>query len=231
MASLARGHFAVPVQQPLQMLDDGIEGTVGLIGGTVQRQARHALRHYPLGQHPHQARLANARLATEQHHLAQAVPGLRPALPQQRHIRLPAHQRSKSSNCGHVQATLRGAFPHHLGTRTGVSMPLRVCGPEILADKVPLHQAGGRVTEHHRVGLCQALEAGGQVRRVAQRQVFVPPPTAHLPHHHEPGVDADPHRQPDPLVLAQPRIERLHGLHSSSPVRTARWASSSCACG
>ena len=205
-------YIAVPVQQPLQVVDDGIESAVGMVRGTVQRQARCPLRHHALGQGAHQARFANPRLAAEQHHLAQAVAGLRPALQQQRDLRLPAHQGGEPASGGHVQATLRGTFPHHLRHPHRGVHALERLHPEVLADKVPLHQAGGRVTEHHRIRLRQALEARGQVRRLPQRQVFVPPPAAHLPHHHEPGVDPDPHGQPDALVLAQPGVEYPQGL-------------------
>ena len=203
-------HVAVPVQQPLQMVDDRIQGAVGMVRGTVQRQARCPLRHHALGQHPHQTRFANPRLAAEQHHLAPAVAGLRPALPQQRHLCLPAHQRGEPAGGGHIQATLRRTFPHHLDNPYRRVNALERLHPPVLADKVPLHQAGGGVTEHHRVGRGQALETRGQVRGVAQGQVFVPSTAAHLPHHDEPGVDPDPHREPDSLVLDEPRIERPH---------------------
>ena len=47
-------------------------------------------------QHLHEARFADARFAAEQHHLPEAVLDLRPALPQQRHFRLPAHERGQA---------------------------------------------------------------------------------------------------------------------------------------
>ena len=52
-----------------------------------------------LRQHLHQARFADARFATEQHHLPEAVLDLRPALPQQRDFLLPAHQRRQPGGC------------------------------------------------------------------------------------------------------------------------------------
>ena len=73
--------LAVPVQQPLEVLNDRIEGTVGVIGGTAQRQPWRSLVHHTLGEHTHQARFANARLAAEQHHLAQPVAGSAPSAP------------------------------------------------------------------------------------------------------------------------------------------------------
>ena len=205
----------MPVQQPVQVVDDRIEGAVGMVRGTVQRQARRALSHHTLGQRAHQARFANPRLAAEQHHLAQTVAGLGPALQQQRHLRLPAHQGGEPAGGGHVQATLRGAFPHHLGDPHRRVNALERMHPPVLADKVPLHQASGGLTEHHRIRLCQALQAGGQVRRVAQGQAFAPVATADVAHHHRPGMDTQAHGQVHPLVLDQPRVQHRHGLYNA----------------
>ena len=70
----------------------GIEGALLVIGGTAKHQACGALADDTLAQHLHQARFANARLATEQHHLAPAVLAVRPALQEQQHFGLAPHQ-------------------------------------------------------------------------------------------------------------------------------------------
>lgn len=85
-------------------------------------------------------------------------------------------------------------------------------GPEIVTGKVPVHQAGGGLTDHHCVGRGQPLETGGQVGRVPEGQVFVPPTAAHLTDYHQPGVDADPHRQADARVSQQAERQRRHRL-------------------
>src|SRR5207302_10441341 len=72
--------IAVPLQEPLEMLDHGIESAVGVIRGTVQRQPWRALVRYTFSEHAHQAGFANTRLAAEPDHLAQSVTTLRPAL-------------------------------------------------------------------------------------------------------------------------------------------------------
>ena len=90
--------------------------------------------------------------------------------------------------------------------------PLEGMGAEIVAGKVPLYQAGGGITDHDCVGRGQPLETGGQVGRVPEGQVFVPPAAAHLADHHPPGVDADPHRQADARVPQQAGRQRPHRL-------------------
>ena len=197
------------------MLDDGIERAVGVIRRAAHRRPWGMRLHHLLGEHADQAGLANPRLAAEHHHLPQPLGALRPALPQQRHLRLAAHQRGEASGPGHVQATLRRTLSQHLGDVHWRLQPLEGMGAEIVAGKVPVHQAGGGLTDHHRVGRGQPLETGGQVGRVPQGQVFVPPAAAHLADHHQPGVDADPHRQADARVPQQAGRQRPHRLQNA----------------
>ena len=65
------------------MLDEGVEGAVLVIGRTaVFNSYGSRLRDYML-EFLDEARFADARLATEQNHLACAVLGLRPPFPQE----------------------------------------------------------------------------------------------------------------------------------------------------
>ena len=96
--------------------------------------------------------------------------------------------------------------------------------------RTPEQLKGGR-TDHQRIGRRDALQAGGQIGGLAQRQLFLPGTTSYLPHDDQAGVDAQARRQALPLLL-QMRIELSHGFdRPESPARTARWASSSCAKG
>ena len=176
------------------MLDDGIERAVGVIRRAAQRRPWGVRFHHLLGEHADQAGLANTCLAAEHHHLSQPLGALPPALPQQPHFRLAAHQRGEARGPRHVQTTLRSAFAHDLIDVHWRIETLEDMGPQIVAGKVPVHQAGGGITDHYRVGLGKPLEPGGQVGRVPEGQVFVSAATAHLADHHQPGVDADPHR-------------------------------------
>jgi hypothetical protein len=44
--------------------------------------------------------------------------------------------------------------------------------------------------------------------------MLVPPASAHLSHHHRPGVDARPHREPNAFLSFQARVQHLHGLNN-----------------
>jgi hypothetical protein len=70
----------VKLQEPLQMLNNGIEGTILVIGRAAKFDASGTLDQDLLFEHLHQARFANARLPTEQHHLPCTLLGLRPPL-------------------------------------------------------------------------------------------------------------------------------------------------------
>src|SRR4029450_5416048 len=105
--------MTVPLQEWLEMLDNGRESAVGVIRGTAQRQPWCALVRDTLGEHTHQTGFANTRFAAEQNHLAQPVSTLRPALSQQPYLVLPAYQRCQPGSSNHVEATLGGAFFYH----------------------------------------------------------------------------------------------------------------------
>ena len=79
-----------------------------------RRQPRLGLGGDMFLQHLHQARFANARFAAEQHHLPHAVLDLRPALPQQPHFLLPAHQGGQTGAHSRFQATAGRGLRQHL---------------------------------------------------------------------------------------------------------------------
>jgi hypothetical protein len=85
--------------------------------------------------------------------------------------------------------------------------------PEHVADEIALDQLLRRRADDHGIGRCQPLEAGGNIRRVAQGELFLPSAATHLPHDDKPGVDAHAHRQADPVPLSQTAVEDVHGLH------------------
>ena len=86
-----------------------------------------------------------------------------------------------------------------------------------LAGKEPLDQPQGGGTDHYRVGRCQSLQPGGNVGRVAQSQLLLPPATAHGAHYYRPGMHANPHRQPHAAFLLQADVQRSHSLHDAQP--------------
>ena len=58
------------------------------------------------------------------------------------------------------------------------------------------------------------MQAGRNIGRLTQRELFLAAATAHLAHDHQPRVDADAHGQLHPFVLCQTGIERSQRLHN-----------------
>ena len=79
----------------LQMLDDRVEGGVPVIWGTLIAQPQMRMRSDVTAQFMKDARLADAGLAAQQHHLAFTVARLFPATLEQRNLLLAAHKRRK----------------------------------------------------------------------------------------------------------------------------------------
>src|SRR5262245_52426435 len=97
-----------------------------------------ALASHTLAECLYQTRFTDAGLAAQQHHLAPTFLALPPALEQQRHFRLTAHQGREAAGLRHLQATLRRTFPQdtiHLERRSQALE--RVC-PQVLTRKVSL---------------------------------------------------------------------------------------------
>ena len=184
---------AVPVQDPLQMLDHREEGALLVIGGTTKYQACGALAEGVLTQHLHQARFANARLPTEQHHLAPAVLAVCPALQEQHDFGLAPHQGRQAARTSDVQAALRRTFPQHPIHLHRRRDPFEVMSPQLLSGKIPTYQAEGGRTDHDRIRRCQSLEAGRQIGRLPQRQLFLAAAAPDLAHDHQAGVDPHPY--------------------------------------
>jgi len=79
-------------------------------------------------------------------------------------------------------------------------------------------------------GVASPWRARGNIRGVAQRELFLRPP--HHFSHYEPG-GVDPHAAPqaDTIARSQRRLSVAMASTMSKPVRTARGASTSCAWG
>ena len=152
---------ALPVQDPLQVVDHRVEGTVLVIGGTAKHHARGALAADPLAQHLHQARFANARLATAAAPPGPCRPGSAPSAPgaaatsDSRPTRgvKPLGPATSRRLCAALSPSMRYTW-------TGAATPLRLWAPRSWARKVAPHQAEGGGTDHDRIRRRQPLEAG-----------------------------------------------------------------------
>ena len=137
---------------------------------------------------------------------------LRPALPQQADFGLPPHQRGEAPRAGHVQATLRPALPHHTIHLEGRVHTLERVGAQIVADKIALHQLLRRGADDHGIGGRQPLEAGRNVRRLAQGELFRRPPPPISPTTTRPVWIPTRTASRTPCCCSRRRGERSHGL-------------------
>src|SRR5712691_4467145 len=197
------------------MVDHRVQHTLLMLGGTVQHHRRGARAEYPLAQHLHQAGFANAGFTAQEHDLTRPVLAMRPALQEQRHFRVTAHQGREAGSARHVQATLRRTLPQDTIDLERCRQALERVGTEIVAGKVALYKPEGRWTDDDRIRRRQPLNTGGDVGGFTHRELLLAAPTAHLAHDHHPGVDADADRQLHPIVLRQTGIERSHGFHNT----------------
>ena len=74
-----RRFVAAEFQRPFEVVDDRREGAVHIVGRALETQGLHALRLEPLAQRAKDAALSDPRFTRQQHHLAFAIPRLRPA--------------------------------------------------------------------------------------------------------------------------------------------------------
>ena len=136
------------------MVDDRIQGTVLVIGRAAKLNARRAFVRDLLFELLHQPGFANARLATQQHHLTCALFGLLPALA----ATVPVLRSRPTSGVKPVlTATSKrlcaALSPHDSIQRHGSGDAFERLWPQVLTLKQALHQPMRRRTDHHRVGL------------------------------------------------------------------------------
>jgi len=102
------------LEEALQVVDDGIQRTVLVIGGAAKLKARHPRVRELLCELLHKPGFANPGLTAEQHHLAFALPGFFPPFPQYSHFVPTPDEGRQAGADGHLKATLRRALPHDL---------------------------------------------------------------------------------------------------------------------
>ena len=188
-----------------------------MIRGATKRQACRACALRPLGHHLHQPGFANARVATEQHPLALPGCALRPALQQQCHVLFAADERREPAGGCNVEPRLCAAFPTHAIERHRGGDPLEGLWTQRVHRDIPLDQAVGRLADQHRIRRRQPLEPGSHVGNLPQRQLLLPPGTAHHAHHHQPRVNAHPDGQAQAQVPLQAGIQWFHGRQQPQP--------------
>ena len=147
----------------------------------------------PSAQLAHEARLADAGLAREQHHLPLAVRGLPPAAEQQGNLLLATDQRREARGLARLEAAFRTtfAFDPPGGERLGEA-------PQALRAEVgQLEQAAQeparRLADDHAARLRERLEPCREVRRLADHRLLLRRALAdQIADHHEARRDPDP---------------------------------------
>ncbi len=222
--ALDGGVQPVVVQQPVQPLAPGVLAVAALeagrardlVGDRLQRgvamggaaipgHLRGAGLRCVAAQFGHQPRLADARLARHQHHLAGPGLGSGPAGQHLRHVGLPADQRRAGVRPGgHRRRLERLEDLHHAGEALQLVAAQRAVGHGTAGDAL----CG--VADHHAVRRRHAEQPGGEVRRLSHDAGAAAAGGCQLAHHHQAGGDAHPQLQPHTRQL-QPRHRIAQG--------------------
>ena len=179
----------------LELLDDGMEGGAGVVGRALVAQPQVRFRFDMLADGSDDPRLADARLARQEHRLPLAVLGLLPAIEQQGDLLLAPDQRREPGRA-RLEPALDRARPGDPPHRHRVGEALQHLRPEILEFERAADQPPRRGSDQDRVGLRQRLQPGRQVGRLADDRLLLGRAFAdQVADDHHPGGDADPCRQ------------------------------------
>jgi hypothetical protein len=164
---------ALESQQALHQIDDRVQRGVLVVRRAAGRKAQGVNRQNMGAQHVHQARLADAGLAAEADHLPGAFHHLRPAVLQQRDFAVSPHQSREPLIGGGIEAA--GGFAHSDDAITaGVWRdPLERQFAQILIVEAASGQPAHLLAHHHAPGLRDALQPGGEIRRVADHRILL----------------------------------------------------------
>ena len=182
----------------------------------------------PLAERPHKARLADAGLARQQHHLAVALLGPLPALEQKSDLMLAADQRRQARPMQRLEPAFGGAFPDHAPSLHRTGKALQSMQAEVGKIEQARRSAAGCGRRSPRSRLGQGLQPRREVRGVADHRLLARRAfTDQLADDHRAGGDADTSRER--AACADPRL--WTAATAARPARTARSASSSWARG
>ena len=147
-----------------------------------------------------------------------SVLGLRPAVAQQRHFRVPAHQGREPRGGGDFQAALGRACPHTRYTCTGVATPLRVWCPQVFDRQnspPPGRYVAALITTVS--GVASPCRRAAMLGVSPRASCSCRAAASHLPHDDEAGVNAYPRARRRPCARRQPRIQRPMRLQEAQP--------------
>jgi hypothetical protein len=205
-----RGIPGGKARRPFEMRDDGMERPI-----RVMRRAEIAERiigpiDEPLLQRADDARLADARLARQQHHAAVARLRLMPVPEQQLQLALAADQRHQARGVQRLEPALEGAGAQHLPGPHLLAQAAERDLAEIAVLEEPAGEQLRRRRDQHLTGFGHHLQPGRQVRHVADHAALLCRALAdEVADDDDAGGDADANLQPGMRTGRQPR-DRLH---------------------
>jgi hypothetical protein len=170
----------------------------------------------PLAERLQQARLAEARLARDQHRLPIALLRLLPAGDQQPQLLVAPDQRGEHARV-HVEAAAHtGRLQHGVGMdRRSDALERRRA--EIVQQEHARDEPSRGIADHHRVGCGHGFEARGDVRGVAEGEHLALGTAAHRADHDRAGVDADARRQTYSVLGLERIVQRAKGGEDLAP--------------
>ena len=118
--------------------------------------------------HLGESRFANARLPAQHHNVAPTRLDLCPALPQEPHFVLTAHQQRETAGDRDVEALLHLSDTYDLVNLERRGHAFEVLVPKRLAGEIALDEALCHRADDDGIGCRQPLEAGSNVRCISQ---------------------------------------------------------------
>ena len=160
-------------RRPRELLDDRVERAVRVVRGAMVAEADPVLGAQPLAQGEDDPRLADAGLAREQHDLALAGPGEPPAVEEQRQLLVAADERGRAGAVERLEPAFRRPLAGHAEAAHGRGKALDLGRAEVGELEEGAEQPPRRLGDDNRAGLGELLQAGGEVRRLADDRLLL----------------------------------------------------------
>src|SRR5215470_12662796 len=205
----------MPPEDLMQMCDDRIQRALLMIWRGPPFKPRMRLVRDVLLDRLDQTRLADPRLATQEHHLSLPVFDLEPPFEQELHLLFAAHERREASADSHVEATLGFTSVQDAKHPRRRRDALERMQAEVLTGEPSLHEVVRGGTDHHRIVVGEGLQSCCYIRRFPEREPFGPTAIAHRTDDDIASVNSDAGGKTDPALLRQALAQPADGLHHS----------------
>lgn len=215
-----RAVLRLPAGHALQVLDDGIQRTVGVIRRAPRCDPDVVFTGHLRAQCLDEPRLAKPGLALDKHDLSVCFLARFPRAQKKSEFLLSPNERQSISNALGLGAAVDVWFAHHAPSLHRNVDALEAVGAEVLAGERFAKEVACERANHHLVRTRQRLQAGSDVRGLADharlhRCAFADD----VADNHGAGVDADTHRQLQASQCNAAHDDVGHRLDKSSALR------------